>query len=318
MSLKIIFAGTTAFAVPALNALVASEHTVIAVYTPPDRPAGRGLKLTPSPVKLAAIQHQIPVYQPPTLRDPETQQTLKHLNADIIVVAAYGLLIPKYVLETPRYGCINIHPSLLPRWRGAAPIPRAIEAGDTETGVTMMQLDERLDTGDIWLQIPYPISPTETAESLYETLAPISAELLLKTLARIEIGGYSPVPQDATQTTYAAKIEKSEAQLDWQQSAILLERKVRAFNPWPVAYTVWNDKILRIWKATSLPTADLPLLKPGTVIASHATGIDVVTGDGVLRLLKIQLPGGKPLPISEFVRGHGKEIVPGETCFTTN
>lgn len=314
MSLKIIFAGTSEFAVPSLLALVASEHTVIAVYTPPDRPAGRGLKLTPSPIKIAAAQHHIPIYQPPTLRDPQTQQILKDLGADLIVVAAYGLLLPKEVLQAPRYGCINIHPSLLPRWRGAAPIPRPIEAGDTETGVTIMQLDEGLDTGDLWLQTTYAIDSEETSQSLHDKLSPLSAELLLKTIAMLESGKHHPVPQDNTKATYAAKIEKSEADLNWQESALVLECKIRAFNPWPIAYSTWGEKVLRIWEAKALPAVDQHY-EPGMLIASNSAGIDVMTGNGVLRLLKIQLPGGKPLQVADFVRGHGRDIIVGETCF---
>lgn len=312
MPLKIIFAGTSEFAVPSLVALLTSDHSVIGVYTPPDRPAGRGLKLTPSPVKVLAEQHRIPIYQPATLRDPQEQETLKNLGADLIVVVAYGLLLPKQILEAPRYGCINIHPSLLPRWRGAAPIPRPIEAGDKKTGVTIMQLDEGLDTGDIWLQASYAIDPEETSQSLHDKLAPISAELLLQTIALLESGTNRPIPQDNTKATYAAKIEKSEAHLNWQEPALILERKIRAFNPWPVVYTTWNDKTLRIWQAKALPKISQPA-KPGTIIACDNNGIDVITGEGVLRLLKIQLSGGKPLSVADFVRGHGREIVVGET-----
>lgn len=308
--MNIIFAGTGKFGIPALEALITSKHHIMAVYTPPDRPAGRGLKLTPSPIKLAAIQHQIPVYQPDSLRDPLTQQTLKELNADLMVIVVYGLLLPKIVLEMPRYGCINIHPSLLPRWRGAAPIVRPIEAGDPTTGVTIMQLDEGWDTGDLWLQESCDIDDDETSESLHDKLAVMGASLLLKTIDLLETG--RPTPQNSIHATYAAKIEKSEAELDWQKPAIVLERKVRAFNPWPVAHTTWNGELLRIWEAKALTDVKVNL-RPGMVSEVHSNGIDVATGEGVLRLSRVQMAGGKSLNAGDFI--HGKKIFSRQTCF---
>ncbi len=313
--LNIIFAGTSAFAVPSLDALIHTKHQVIAVYTPPDRPAGRGLKLTPSPIKQVALAHQIPIFQPASLKDPDAQQTLKNLQADVMIVAAYGLLLPQKVLDMPRYGCINIHPSLLPRWRGAAPIPRPIEAGDLETGVTIMQLDAGLDTGPIWTQTAYLMQPDETTQSLHDVLASMSVIALLNTLDQLEAGQHHAVPQNDAQATYAAKIEKSEAQIDWHQSAIILERKIRAFNPWPVAWTTWHQQSLRIWQARALSEAGSANIKPGTVIAVHRDAVDVCTGDGILRLLTVQLPGGKPLSVTQFIHGHGQSIIPMQTQF---
>ena len=313
--MNIIFAGTSAFSVPSLEALIHAKHQVIAVYTPPDRPAGRGLKLTHSPIKQVALAHQIPIFQPASLKDSDVQQTLKNLQADVMVVAAYGLLLPQTVLDMPRYGCINIHPSLLPRWRGAAPIPRPIEAGDVETGVTIMQLDAGLDTGPIWTQTHYLMQPDETSQSLHDVLASISITALLNTLDRLETGQHQVVPQNDAQATYAAKIEKSEAQINWHQSAIISERKIRAFNPWPVAWATWNQQSLRIWQARALSDACPENIKPGTVIALHRDAIDVSTGEGILQLLKVQLPGGKPLSVEQFVHGHGQFIVPMETQF---
>lgn len=314
MPLNIIFAGTSEFAVPSLQALLNSPHSVVAVYTPPDRPAGRGLRLKPSAIKLAAEQQHIPVYQPASLKDSAAQQTFKALNADLMVVVVYGLLLPKAILETPRLGCINVHPSLLPRWRGAAPIPRPIEAGDTETGVTIMQLDEGLDTGDILMQRRYPLDAHETSQSLYEKLAPISADLLLKTIDAMDTGHIQPIPQNNEHTTYAAKIDKNEAHLDWHQPAVVLERKIRAFNPWPIAFTLWQDKALRIWQAQIVATA-AQNVAPGTVISATKNGIEVATGDGVLQLLTIQLPGGKPVAVADFIHAQGRSIVAGEVCF---
>lgn len=297
--LKIIFAGTPDFAVPALKELWHSEHQICCVYTQPDRPAGRGRKLTPSPVKQYALEYNIPVCQPISLRKPEPQAELKAWNADVMVVAAYGLILPAVVLATPRYGCINIHASLLPRWRGAAPIQRAILAGDAETGITVMQMDIGLDTGDMLHKVACPILPTDTAQALHNRLAELGAKALLPVLTQVQTGTLMPSPQNEALTCYAPKIEKAEAQIDWSQDADYLERFIRAYNPWPVAYTLLNGAPLRIWHAQAL--AETTTVKPGTIIAADKQGIDVATGQGILRLLTIQLPGGKALSTKDLL-----------------
>jgi len=304
--LRIIFAGTAQFVVPALLALLASEHQVVAVYTPPDRPAGRGLKVTASVIKQVAERYQLPLYQPASLADEEAQSTLRALQADVMVVAVYGLLIPQVVLTMPRFGCINIHPSLLPRWRGAAPIPRCLAAGDSVTGVTIMQLDAGWDTGDILLQETYPLTGSETSQDLYDALAPLSANLLLKTLTALQEGTLHPIPQDGREAIYAEKLAKAEAELDWQQPAFILERYVRAFNPWPVVYSHWQNQVIRIWRAQALADVKTNEL-PGTVVAANKKGIDIAAGDGsILRVLCLQVPGSKPMSAADFLHARGR------------
>jgi len=299
MSLKIVFAGTPLFAIPALVALLESEHSVCAVYTKPDRPAGRGQKLTKSPIKQFAEQHNLLIHQPETLKDKIVQQTLKELQADIMVDVAYGLFLPKEVLDLFKFGCINIHPSMLPRWRGAAPIGRAILVGDKETGVTIMQVDEGWDTGAILKQIKAPINDTDTTENLQKTLSQIGAELLLEVLRDIEANKLKPIEQDDSKSCYAEKIKKSEAELNWQLSAIELDRMVRAFNPWPVAFTYIDNQLIRIWK--TIPLTIKTQEPPGTIINATKEGIDVATGKGILRLLELQLAGGKILTVAAIL-----------------
>lgn len=305
--MKIIFAGTPEFSVSALRSLLQSKHEVIAVYTQPDRPAGRGQKLTPSPVKLLAQEHNIPVHQPLTLRDPEEQKIIKDMQADVMVVVAYGLLLPVPVLEAPRFGCINIHASLLPRWRGAAPIQRAIFAGDKETGVTIMQMEAGLDTGPMLKVVKCPIYETDTSEILHDRLSVMGADALMATLA--ELSDIKPEVQQHELATYAHKIKKEEAILNWQLSAIELNRIVHAFNPWPVATTTCGDKTVRIWQ--SVVNSQTVTQLPGTIIHASTQGIDVATGDGILRLQKIQLPGAKVLPVSDVLNAHRNEFAPG-------
>jgi len=308
--LKVIFAGTPEFAAEALQALLHSRHQVIAVYSQPDRPAGRGRKLTPSPVKQLALTHNIDVYQPPTLKDAEAQQQLEALAADVMVVVAYGLLLPASVLQAPRLGCINIHASLLPRWRGAAPIQRAILAGDAETGVTIMQMDEGLDTGAMLLKRSCPIERDDTAQSLHDRLAELGALAAIEVLDQLSEGSAKAEVQHDSLSCYAAKLSKAEARIDWHRPAIEIERLVHAFNPWPVAQTEFGEQMLRIWQARALDAAltDLP---PGSVIKSDKQGLDVATGEGVLRIEQAQLPGGKALAIADLLNSRQELKQPG-------
>ncbi len=299
--LKIIFAGTPAFSVPPLEALLEAGQEVVAVYTQPDRPAGRGRKLKPGPVKAVALEHGIPVMQPKSLRSDTEIERLRALRADLMVVVAYGLILPPAVLEAPRLGCINIHASLLPRWRGAAPIQRAILAGDAETGITIMQMDAGLDTGPMLYRTACPIAADETGGRLHDTLSRLGAQALMEALPGIRGGTLEPIPQDDAQATYAAKLEKEEAWLDWRQPALALERKVRAFNPWPVAQCHLHGKPLRIWEAQALAGGDGA---PGEVVATGKAGIEVAAGEGRLLVRRLQLPGKRPVSAADFVNAH--------------
>lgn len=306
-ALNIIFAGTPDFAAEALRALINSRHNVIAVYSQPDRPAGRGRKLTASPVKQLALEHAIPVEQPENFKDQESIATLASYKADLMVVAAYGLLLPVAVLETPRLGCLNIHASLLPRWRGAAPIQRAIAAGDTETGITIMQMDKGLDTGDMLLKLPCPISKYDTGGSLHDTLAEIGAQAIVEALDNLS--SLKPQKQDDNEVTYAHKLTKAEAQLDWQRRADELERQVRAFNPWPVSYFMLEDKAYRCWQAES--RKESPGKPAGTILSIDKDGLKIACNDGSLLLTSIQPPGKKAMSMQDFLNGHASAFTVG-------
>ena len=307
MMLRVVYAGTPAFAVPPLQALLDSPHEVIAVYTQPDRPAGRGRRRQPSAVKAAASAAGLPVRQPERLNDPDSQRQLAALAPDVLIVAAYGLILPQAVLDIPRLGALNIHASLLPRWRGAAPIQRAIEAGDAETGVCLMEMAAGLDTGPVVDCRAIPIAPAETAGALHERLALLGAELLAATLDDWAAGRRPAYPQPAEGVTYATKITPAEAWLDWTAPAEQLARRVRAFNPWPVARCRWAGEPLRIWEAVAVDDA-VPTVAPGTVTAITADGIEVMCGAGRLRLIRVQAPGGRAQPAADFVRGHAVDV----------
>lgn len=308
--MKIIFAGTPQFAVPTLKALLESRHQVCAVYTQPDKPSGRGLKLTPTPVKQFALKNNLTVLEPETLREFVLQKQFKEFQADILVDVAYGVLVPKTILETPRFGCINLHPSLLPRWRGAAPIQRALLAGDSEIGVTIMQMDEGYDTGGILIQEKLAVSPFDTTKMLLQKTSELGAKLLLVALDEIEAGTLKAMPQNDAQSTYAKKIVKTEAKLNWRLSAIELDRMVRAFNPWPIAYTEINGEIIRVWQ--TLPIATEAEIKPGEIIQANADGIDVGTSSGILRILQLQFPGKKALPAKDILNAHHEVFTVGK------
>lgn len=297
--IKIIFAGTPDFSVPTLRALIDSPAQVVAVYTQPDRPAGRGRRLTASPVKETAIAHGLPTYQPSTLKDAPSTTTLAALGADLMVVVAYGLLLPTAILTAPRLGCVNVHASLLPRWRGAAPIQRALLAGDSETGITIMAMEAGLDTGPMYLTRSLPIAHDETGGSLHDRLARLGAEALLAALPGIIAGTLTPQPQDDSLATYAKKLSKDEARIDWRHPARAIERQIRAFDPWPVAETRLGGTTLRIWAGQASETPSVA--PPGTIIATSKGGIEVATGDGCLRITRVQPAGKRPMAAADFL-----------------
>lgn len=300
--MKLIFAGTPEFAATALAATLAAGHEVALVLTQPDRPAGRGMALQASPVKRLAEQHGIPVFQPLTLKDAAARERVGAVGADVMIVAAYGLILPQAVLDMPRFGCINIHASLLPRWRGAAPIQRAILAGDAETGVCIMQMEAGLDTGPVMLSQSLAINAADTAATLHDRLAELGASLIVDALGRLPL----PVsPQSGEGVTYAAKLEKSEALIDWSKSAPEIDRQVRAFNPFPVASTTLDGVPLKIW-AAQLEPADRcdPGAVPGELLMADRRGVVVACGSGALAITELQKAGGKRLQVAQFLAGH--------------
>jgi len=300
--MKIIFAGTPEFAVPTLQMILNSGHEVCAVYTQPDRPSGRGRKMKMSPVKALALSAQVPVFQPESLKLPEALAGIADLEADLMVVVAYGLLLPQSILDAPRLGCINVHASLLPRWRGAAPIQRAIISGDVETGVTIMEMVLRLDAGAMLHKEPYTIDPDESASELHDRLAALGAEGLNKVLPLLERGMAIRIEQNENEVTYAEKLQKDEALIDWNKPAVMLARQVLGLNSWPVAQTLYQGQVLRVWRARVCESPATGIR--GSVQVGKGRVLEVVKGQGVLRLLEVQLPGGKRMPSEAFLNAH--------------
>lgn len=306
--MRIVFAGTPEFAAEHLKALLDSPHDVVAVYTQPDRPAGRGQKLMPSPVKQLAALHGIAVLQPPTLRAPEAQAELAALAPDLMVVVAYGLILPQAVLDIPRLGCINSHASLLPRWRGAAPIQRAVQAGDAESGVTVMRMEAGLDTGPMLLKVGTPISAQDTGGSLHDRLASLGPVAVLQAVAGLADGSLSGEVQDDALATYAHKLNKDEARLDWTRPAAELERLVRAFNPWPICHSTLEGAAIKVLGA-ELSTEQG---QPGEILSASKDGLVVACGEGSLRLTRVQLPGGKALSFADVFNSRREQFAPGK------
>ncbi|WP_339934309.1 methionyl-tRNA formyltransferase [Vreelandella glaciei] len=311
--LRVVFAGTPEFAASSLATLLESQHEVVAAYTQPDRPAGRGRKLTPSPVKQLALEHGLPVYQPQTLKEPGAQAELAALNADIMVVVAYGLLLPQAVLDIPRLGCVNVHASLLPRWRGAAPIQRAIEAGDSVSGVTIMQMDAGLDTGAMLSEVRTPITPRTTGGDLHDRLAIQGANALINTLDALATGAAHATPQPDEGVTYAAKLSKAEAELDFDQPAHQLASKIRAFNPWPVAWCALGDDRLRFLMA-NVEEGEQPPSAPGTLLDHGDDHLRIACGQNgreVLCVTSAQLPGGKAMDVRDLLNARHARLATG-------
>jgi methionyl-tRNA formyltransferase len=302
--MRLVFAGTPTFAALALEALVRSEHDVVLVLTRPDAAAGRGMKQVPSEVKRLASQHQLPVYQPATLRDPQVVERIQSVSADVMVVAAYGLILPRNVIESFEYGCINIHASLLPRWRGAAPIQHALLAGDKETGISIMRMDEGLDTGPVYLMQALPIAADETAASLHDKLAELGARTIVRSLSAIASGQLQAQPQPADGATYAHKITREQARIQWAQPAAQIERAIRAFNPFPGAFSHLDQHLVKVWAAKIHAGGGG---QPGEVIGVSDSGIVIACGSGALQLTELQRQGGKRLPVAEFLRGFAIE-----------
>ena len=307
--MRLIFAGTPDFAAVALKALIAAGHEIVLVLTQPDRPAGRGLKLTPSAVKAVAVAHGLPIAQPTSLKDPAAHQQLRAVTAEVMVVAAYGLILPQAVLDIPTCGCLNIHASLLPRWRGAAPIQRAVLAGDTETGITIMQMDAGLDTGAMLAKRTLPIEALDTARTLHDKLAALGGTAIVEALQQQRL---VPEAQDNAQASYAAKLTKDEGVIDWTKPAAEIARAVRAYNPFPGAQTQWQGESLKFWMAQAVDAVG----EPGVVLSADKTGITVACGKGALRITELQRAGGKHLATAQFLAGC--DIKPGAIFLSKN
>ena len=305
--LRIVFAGTPEFAARHLQALLDAGHPVVGVYTQPDRPAGRGQKLMPSPVKQLASQHNIPLFQPSSLRDPMAQAELAALRPDLLLVVAYGLILPQAVLDIPRLGCINSHASLLPRWRGAAPIQRAIQAGDGESGVTLMQMEAGLDTGPMLCTVTTPISTEETAGSLHDRLAELGAQAMAAAIGPLVRGELRGEKQDDSLATYAHKLNKDEARIDWQQPATELDRQIRAFNPWPISHAQLNGETVKVLSAVPEQASG----PAGTILSANKDGLTVACGEGALRLTRLQMPGGKALAFADLFNSRRDQFACG-------
>lgn len=308
--MRLVFAGTPDFAASALRAILGTHHTVVGVYSQPDRPAGRGRKLQPSPVKQVALDNEIPVFQPENLKSPEAQQELANLRPDVMIVAAYGLILPEPVLKTPTHGCLNIHASLLPRWRGAAPIQRAIAAGDRETGITIMQMDKGLDTGAMLLKSRTAIEASDTGGSLHDRLAELGGDAIVEALNRLENSELVGEIQNDEDACYAHKLSKEEGHIDWSQDALTIERLVRAFNPWPGTYTDLEEQRLRIHEARA--TEEQSQKPAGTVIRREREGIDIACGNGILRITRLQLPGSRAQTVNDLINGGKQLLLPGQ------
>ena len=305
--MRIVFAGTPEFAAQHLQALLEAGRQVVAVYTQPDRPAGRGQKLMPSPVKQLAVEHGIPVFQPQTLRDPAAQAELAALQPDLMVVVAYGLILPQVVLDIPRLGCINSHASLLPRWRGAAPIQRAVEAGDAESGVTVMQMEAGLDTGPMLLKVSTPIGAEDTGGTLHDRLAELGARAIVEAVNGLEAGTLSGEAQDDALACYAHKLSKDEARLDWNRPAVELERQIRALHPWPICHSSLSGEAVKVHAAQLADGTGVP----GTILDAGKDGVRVACGQGALLLTRLQLPGGKPLAFSDLYNSRREQFAAG-------
>ena len=307
--MKVIFMGTPDFAVGTLETLIEAGHEVVLAVTQPDKPKGRGKEMQYTPVKECALKHAIPVFQPRRVREPECIEELRKYDADIMVVVAFGQILPKEILEMCTYGCVNVHASLLPKYRGSAPIQWAIIDGEEVTGVTTMQMDEGLDTGDMLLKTEIPVEPKETGGSLFDKLAQAGAKLCVETLEALQNGTVTPIPQGETTTAYAKMLDKQLGDINWNKTAVEIERLIRGLTPWPSAYTNWNDKVMKIWDAeVSAIDVEMEDAKPGTIVKVEKDAFYVQTGEGLLKVCELQIPGKKRMDAGAFLRGYQVKV----------